>query len=47
MDTSMAREPGRSYGWTTWDVIGDCKDCGLRVNKIGLNSYFDEADMNS
>jgi hypothetical protein len=47
MDTNVARGPGQAGKRIAWVAIGGFEDCDFRDNRVGSDSYFDEADMNS
>ena len=47
METIVASGSGCVHKGLFWAAIAGFDDCGLRDNKVGNNSYFDEADMNS
>jgi hypothetical protein len=47
METSVASGSGHICRQIAWIAIGSFEDCDFRDNRVGLDSYFDEADMNS
>jgi hypothetical protein len=36
---------GKSHVNTGWDAIFAFEDCDFRDNRVGPDSYFDEADL--
>jgi hypothetical protein len=47
MDTIVASGSGPRKQTHCWVAIGGFGDCDFRDNRVGRDSYFDEADMNS
>jgi hypothetical protein len=45
MDTIVAS--GKSHANIDWIAFSDSGECDFRDNRVELDSYFDEADMNS
>jgi hypothetical protein len=45
MDLIVVSNSGRAN--TDWDTLCGLQECDFSNNRVGIDSYFDEADMNS